>query len=114
MNVTEVAVLLMGVTLGWLILFAVRRNRVHWGAFATFLTIVLGSGFVKFLYAEALLAWYGIGLFAGFFGNMVARGVGTVVGGRAGEGLLEIAAFTPKAAGDADDGGRGPEGEGPA
>lgn len=113
-SITELAILLMGVALGWLILFAVRRNRVQWGAFATFLTVILGSGLLKFLYATELLSWYGIGLFIGFAGNTVTRALGIVIGGRAGEGLLEIAAFTPRDEGSADDAGRGPEGEGPA
>lgn len=114
MDITEVAVLLLGVTLGWLVLFAVRRNKVQWGAFASFLTLVLGTGLLKFLYANDLLPYYGVGLFAGFFGNMVVRALGTILGGRVGEGLLEVAAFHPQAGTvRGDDTGRNPEGEGP-
>lgn len=113
MAIAEVGILLLGVALGWFLLFAVRRNRVHWGAFGTFLSVILGSTLVKFLYATALLPWYGIGLFVGIFGNMIARATGTVLGGKAGEGLLEIAAFSVKPdRSETNDPGRGPEGEG--
>lgn len=111
-EVTEVAILLMGVVLGWLLMFAVRRYQVHWGAFATFLSVILGSAFLEFLFTTSLLPWYGIGLFLGFFGNLAVRAAGTIVGGRVGEGLLEISAFSTEER--ANGAGDGPEGEGPA
>ncbi len=98
--------------LGWFLLFAVRRNRVQWGAFASFLSIILGSTLIKFLYASDLLPYYGIGLFLGFFGNMIVRAAGTIVGGRVGDGLLEISAFSVKTeAAGTDDVERGQEGQ---
>ncbi|MEE9593263.1 MAG: hypothetical protein V3W28_06765 [Thermoplasmata archaeon] len=115
MDVAEVGILLWGITLGWFLMFAIRRYKVHWGAFGTFMSVIMGSTIVKFLYAEQLLPWYGIGLFVGLFGNLFARFAGTVIGGRAGEGLLEVSAFSVKAEGsDSDDVGRDPEGEGAA
>lgn len=63
---------------------------------------------VNFLFANELLPYYGVGLFVGFFGNLVVRGVGTVMGGRVGEGLLEIAALRDRPVEPADVG----EGEG--
>lgn len=113
MEIGQLAVLLLGVALGWFLLFAVRRNRVQWGAFATFMSAILGTTLIKFLYAHDLLPYYAIGLFIGFFGNMVVRAVGTIMGGRIGEGLLEISAFRVKAeAVGSDDVGRGEEGQG--
>lgn len=101
-DVIELAILLLGVTLGWLLIFAVRRYKVHWGAFGTFMTVILGSTMVKFYYAQNLLPWYAIGLFIGFFGNLAVRAAGTIAGGRVGEGLLEISAFRVKTTGEAD------------
>ncbi len=115
LDIGEVAILLWGVTLGWFLMFAIRRYRVHWGAFGTFLSVMMGSTLVKFLYATELLPWYGIGLFIGVFGNLIARFSGTVLGGRAGQGLLEISAFSVKPKGtESDDVGRDPESEGAA
>lgn len=112
MNIIQVAVLLLGITLGWLLIFAVRRYRVQWGAFASFMSVILGISLIKFLYASDLLPYYAIGLFVGFFGNMAVRMAGTIVGGKVGEGLLEISAFRVKAeAVDTDDVGRGQEGQ---
>ncbi len=71
-----------------------RRYKVHWGAFGTFMTVILGSTMVKFYYAQNLLPWYAIGLFIGFFGNLAVRVAGTIAGGRVGEGLLEISAYS--------------------
>ena len=115
MDIAEVGILLWGITLGWFLMFAIRRYRVHWGAFGTFLSVIMGSTIVKFLYAAQLLPWYGIGLFIGVFGNLIVRFSGTVVGGRAGQGLLEISAFSVKSKGsESDDVGRDPESEGTA
>lgn len=86
-------VLLIGVVLGWFLIFAVRRYRVQWGAFALFMSVVFGVGIIGWLYVRDLLAWYGIGIFVGFFGNLVVRAIGTTIGGKAGQGLLEISAI---------------------
>lgn len=83
----------MGIVLGWFLLFSVRRYRVQWGAFAAFFAVGFGVSLLSFLYARDLLAWYGIGIFAGFVGNMVVRFAGTAAGGKLGAGLLEISAF---------------------
>ncbi len=83
-------------TLGWLVMFAVRRYRVQWGAFASFMSVILGISLVKFLYAQDLLPYYGIGIFVGFFANVFVRLVGKVVGGRVGDGLLEISSYGAK------------------
>lgn len=83
----------MGFVLGWFLLFAVRRYRVHWGAFAGFFAVGFGVSLLSFLYARDLLAYYGIGIFVGFVGNMVVRVAGITVGGKLGEGLTEISAF---------------------
>lgn len=77
------------------------------------MSVIAGTTLIKFLYAQELLPYYAIGLFIGFFGNMVVRAVGTIVGGKVGEGLLEISAFSVKMeAAGTDDVGRGQEGEG--
>ncbi len=86
----------MGVVLGWFLLFAVRRYRVQWGAFAAFIAVVFGVGMLSFLYLRELLGYYGIGIFLGFVSNMVVRVAGTTAGGKLGEGLLEISAFERK------------------
>ncbi len=115
LEILQIAVLLLGITLGWLLIFGVRRYKVHWGAFASFMSIIAGSTLIKFLYASDLLPYYAIGLFAGFFGNMAVRAVGTILGGRLGEGLLEISAFRGKAeAAGGDDVGKGQESKGEA
>jgi hypothetical protein len=93
MDVNQVGILLMGIVLGWFLLFAVRRYKVQWGAFAAFFVIGFGAGLLSFLYARDLLAYYGIGIFVGFVANMVVRVAGIAVGGKLGEGLLEISAF---------------------
>ncbi|HYT01243.1 MAG TPA: hypothetical protein VEO20_11340 [Thermoplasmata archaeon] len=86
----------MGIVLGWFLMFAVRRYRVQWGAFAAFIAVVFGVSMLSFLYARDLLAYYGIGIFVGFVANMVVRVAGTAAGGKLGEGLLEISAFERK------------------
>lgn len=86
----------MGIVLGWFLMFAVRRYRVQWGAFAAFMAIVFGVSMLSFLYARDLLAFYGIGVFLGFVANMVVRVAGTAAGGKLGEGLLDISAFERK------------------
>ncbi|HKZ90224.1 MAG TPA: hypothetical protein VJ300_08220 [Thermoplasmata archaeon] len=93
MDIDQVGIALMGSVLGWFLLFAVRRYRVQWGAFAAFFAIGFGVSLMSFLYAQDLLAYYGIGIFLGFVANMVVRVAGTAAGGKLGEGLLEISAF---------------------
>jgi len=95
-DVNQVGILLLGAVLGWLVIFAVRRYRVQWGAFASFMTVIFGVGLLTFLYKADLLGYYGIGIFVGFFANLIVRAVGIAVGGKAGEGLLEIAAIKRK------------------
>ena len=92
-DVNQVGILLMGTVLGWFLLFAVRRYRVQWGAFAAFFAVGFGVSLMSFLYAKDLLAYYGIGIFLGFVANMVTRVAGVAAGGKLGEGLLEISAF---------------------
>ena len=37
MDINQTGVVLMGVVLGWFLMFAVRRYKVQWGAFASFM-----------------------------------------------------------------------------
>ena len=92
-DMDQIGILLLGILLGWLVIFAVRRYRVQWGAFATFIAVIFGVGMLSFLYKADFLAYYAIGAFVGFFANLAVRAVGTAVGGKAGEGLLEIARY---------------------
>jgi len=92
-DVNQVGILLMGSVLGWFLLFAVRRYKVQWGAFAAFFVIGFGVSLISWLYAKDLLAYYGIGIFLGFVANMIVRVAGITAGGKLGEGLLEISAF---------------------
>jgi len=96
MDINQLGLVLMGTVLGWFLLFAVRRYKVQWGAFAAFMAIVFGVSMMSFLYARDLLAYYGIGIFIGFVSNMIVRVAGTTAGGKFGEGLLEISAFERK------------------
>jgi hypothetical protein len=96
MDINQLGLALMGTVLGWFLLFAVRRYKVQWGAFASFMTIVFGVSLLSFLYARDLLAYYGIGVFVGFVSNMVVRVAGTAAGGKLGEGLLEISMLERK------------------
>jgi hypothetical protein len=96
MDINQLGLVLMGTVLGWFLLFAVRRYKVQWGAFASFMTIVFGVSLLSFLYAKDLLAYYGIGVFLGFVSNMVVRVAGTAAGGKLGEGLLEISMLERK------------------
>lgn len=96
-DINQIGILLLGAVLGWLLMFAVRRYRVQWGAFAGFMAVMFGVGLLTFLFKADLLGYYGIGIFIGFFANVIVRGVGIAVGGRAGQGLLEIAAFRHRA-----------------
>ena len=66
---------------------------MQWGAFATFFVIGFGVSLISWLYAKDLLAYYGIGIFLGFVANLVVRFAGIAVGGKLGEGLLEISAY---------------------
>ncbi|HEY5605157.1 MAG TPA: hypothetical protein VIL45_01405 [Thermoplasmata archaeon] len=93
LDINQVGLVLMGTVLGWFLMFAVRRYRVQWGAFAAFMAVVFGVSLLSFLYARDLLAYYGIGVFVGFVANMVVRVAGTAAGGKLGEGLLEISTF---------------------
>jgi hypothetical protein len=92
-DINQVGILLLGAVLGWFLVFAVRRNRVQWGAFALFFAILFGTGLLGFLYVRDLLAWYAVGIFIGFFGNLAVRAIGTAVGGNVGSGLLEISSL---------------------
>ena len=96
MDVNQVGILLLGAVLGWLMIFAVRRYRVQWGAFASFMAVIFGVGLLTFLYKVDLLGYYGIGIFVGFFANLIVRAIGIAIGGKGGEGLLEIAAIKQK------------------
>ncbi len=95
-DINQIGILLMGIVLGWLLIFAVRRYRVQWGAFAGFMAVIFGVGLLAFLFKNDLLAYYGIGIFVGFFANIVVRVIGTTVGGKLGQGLLDISAFDSK------------------
>jgi hypothetical protein len=95
-DINQTGVVLMGIVLGWFLMFAVRRYKVQWGAFASFMAIVFGVSLLSFLYALDLLAYYGIGIFLGFVSNLVIRVAGTAAGGKLGEGLLEISALERK------------------
>src|SRR5207247_5154480 len=95
-DINQLGVVLMGTVLGWFLMFAVRRYKVQWGAFASFMAIVFGVSLMSFLYARDLLAYYGIGVFLGFVANLVVRVAGTATGGKLGEGLLEISALERK------------------
>src|SRR2546425_11784741 len=107
MDVNQVGILLLGAVLGWLVIFAVRRYRVQWGAFASFMAVIFGVGLFMFLYKGDLLGVYGIGIFIGFFSNLVVRAIGVTIGGKAGGGPPEIA-------GDQRKGGRKGRGAGGA
>lgn len=96
MDINQVGIVLMGSVLGWFLMFAVRRYRVQWGAFASFMAIVFGVSLLSFLWARDLLAYYGIGIFSGFVANLIVRVAGTAAGGKLGEGLLEISALERK------------------
>src|SRR6266849_9222845 len=96
MDINQLGLVLMGTVLGWFLLFAVRRYKVQWGAFASFMAIVFGVSLMSFLYARDLLAYSGIGIFLGFVSNLVVRVAGTATGGKLGEGLLEISALERK------------------
>src|SRR5436309_2331633 len=76
-DINQLGIVLMGTVLGWFLMFAVRRYKVQWGAFASFMAIVFGVSLMSFLYARDLLAYYAIG-------------------GKLGEGLLEISALERK------------------
>src|SRR5205809_761677 len=89
-DINQLGIVLMGTVLGWFLMFAVRRYKVQWGAFASFMAIVFGVSLMSFLYARDLLAYYGIGVFLGFVANLVVRVAGTATGGKLGEGLLEM------------------------
>src|SRR5438046_4581309 len=95
-DINQLGVVLMGTVLGWFLMFAVRRYKVQWGAFASFMAIVFGVSLMSFLYARDLLAYYGIGIFLGFVANLIVRVAGTAAGGKLGEGLLEISALERK------------------
>ena len=95
-EINQLGVVLMGTVLGWFLMFAVRRYKVQWGAFASFMAIVFGVSLMSFLYARDLLAYYGIGIFLGFVANLIVRVAGTAAGGKLGEGLLEISALERK------------------
>src|SRR5437762_6702953 len=81
-DINQLGVVLMGTVLGWFLMFAVRRYKVQWGAFASFMAIVFGVSLMSFLYARDLLAYYGIGVFLGFVANLVVRVAGTATGGK--------------------------------
>jgi len=95
-DINQVGILLIGIVLGWMLIFAVRRYRVHWGAFAGSMAVLFGTGVLSFLLRNDLLAYYGIGMFVGFFANIVLRVVGTAVGGKLGQGLLDVSTLDSK------------------
>jgi len=92
-DINQVGILLLGVVLGWLVMFAVRRYRVQWGAFATFIAVVFGVGILMFYYKIDVLGYYGIGIFLGFFANTIVRAIGVSKGGKTGEALTEISTY---------------------
>src|SRR5205807_9066520 len=80
-DINQLGIVLMGTALGWFPMFAVRRYKVQWGAFASFMGIVFGVSLMSFLYARDLLAYYGIGVFLGSVANLVVRCAGTATAG---------------------------------
>src|SRR3989449_10472097 len=62
MDINQLGLILMGIVLGWFLLFAVRRYKVQWGAFAAFMAVVFGVRMMSFLYAPALLPYYRTGI----------------------------------------------------
>ena len=92
-DINQIGILLLGVVLGWLVMFAVRRYRVQWGAFATFIAVVFGVGILMFYYKIDVLGYYGIGIFLGFFANTIVRAIGVSKGGKTGEALTEISTY---------------------
>lgn len=95
-DINQIGILLMGTVLGWFLIFAVRRYRVQWGAFAGFAAVIFGVTLLAFLFKTDLLGYYGIGMFLGFFANVVVRIAGTTIGGKLGQGLLDASAFDSK------------------
>src|SRR3989442_2728923 len=73
MDINQLGLVLMGIVLGWFLLFAVRRYKVPWGAFAAFMAIAFGASLMSFLYARDLPPYYAIGSLTAFFSNTVAR-----------------------------------------
>src|SRR2546428_8049735 len=90
MDINQLGLILMGIVLGWFLLFAVRRYKVPGGAFAAFMGIVFGVSMMSFLYARDLLAYYGIGIFIGFVADMVVRVARTPGGGNVRQRLPQI------------------------
>src|SRR5947208_17071854 len=93
MDINQLGLVLMGIVLGWFLLFAVRRYKVQWGAFAAFMAIVFGVSMMSFLYARGLLAYYGIGIFIGFVAPVVVRVAGAWAAGRFGGAPLASSGF---------------------
>src|SRR5439155_1575707 len=56
-DINQLGIVLMGTVLGWFLMFAVRRYKVQWGAFASFMAIVFGVSLMSFLYARDLLTY---------------------------------------------------------
>src|SRR5205809_868400 len=95
-DINQLGVVLMGTGLGWLLMFAVRRCKVQWGALAPVMAIDFGVTLLSFLSARDLLADYRLGIFLGFVANLLVRVGRTAAGGKLGEGLLQISAFERK------------------
>src|SRR5438094_9980843 len=80
-DINQLGVVVMGTVLGWFLMFAVRRYKVQWGAFASFMAIVFGVSLMSFLYARDLLAYYGCGRFLCIHANLIITVVYTTDSG---------------------------------
>src|SRR2546427_12081072 len=77
MDINQLGLILMGIVLGWFLLFAVRRYKVQWGALAGFMAILFGGSMRSLLYAPDLLADYWIGILIRFVRNHGVPVLGT-------------------------------------
>jgi len=54
-------------------MFVLRRKTPDWKEFGGVVTLIVGGSTLTYLVQSGLLAYFWIGIFAGFFANIIAK-----------------------------------------
>ena len=86
----EQGMFLLGCVLGFMIAYWIHSKGVNGAGLASVISAVLGVSIITYLFEHGLLWGYGAGVFAGFVTNLVIRGFGFIIGGKAREATKKL------------------------
>jgi fluoride ion exporter CrcB/FEX len=73
MNVNEIGALLIGIVIGWLLASTLRQNKIEWKHFSWLVTVIVGGSGLDYIFKTNLVGYFWIGIFIGFFANIIIR-----------------------------------------